>query len=100
MPSRVTRSLWPIPGDGRSPLGRPVREQAVDPMVYRGVNGEPIAWHRENDPCSAFLVVMLWHGTNGGAPRHTGTAPMPEDLILGGDVAIAPGTSAGLILAR
>ena len=42
---------------------------ADDPPVFQGVNvrHKPIAWYREHERCSEFLVVMLyWQAVNGG----------------------------------
>lgn len=61
---------------------RAVKDEAIDPWVFQGVNDDPIEWQREHRYCSIFLKVMvLWHGANGGAMPHIGSAAVPARFV-------------------
>jgi hypothetical protein len=52
-----------------------------DPPVFMGTNDNPIRWHRANEKCSVFFLVMLhWQAAFGGAMPHCRTAKVRPAL--------------------
>jgi hypothetical protein len=68
---------WAIPATFAPDARRrtPDARRISDPPVYQGINGDPIAWYKEHDRTSTFLIVhMHWHGAFAGALPATATA--------------------------